>query len=299
MIEFSCHTWAFNDMTLQEALGTVARLGFRYADIGSGPHLNLIKVAADPRRVASEVTSDLRIFNLKLADIYLLLPQLSVEEESKRRREIDLIKAAMPFLRAVGTPGITLSPGMAQPTPQIPAELEDDERAEAEANAQASAQAAYDRTRDALAEIVEMAGDDLEVSIEPHLDSMAEDLAVARRLLDDIPGLSLTVDWAHLVCADVKEPQIASLLPHARHVQIRQAAKGKLQTSYARGKIDAAAVIDLLRSAGYDRTLCIEVLQLTGWHGAAEVNSILEVVAMRDALREARDAASAIPRRRN
>ncbi len=34
MIEFACHTWTFNDLTVPEALGTIARLGFRYADIG-------------------------------------------------------------------------------------------------------------------------------------------------------------------------------------------------------------------------------------------------------------------------
>ncbi|MFN8371680.1 MAG: hypothetical protein U0694_02220 [Anaerolineae bacterium] len=27
-------TWAFNDLTLTEALGTIARMGFRYVDIG-------------------------------------------------------------------------------------------------------------------------------------------------------------------------------------------------------------------------------------------------------------------------
>ena len=51
MTEFSCHTWAFNDLTLPEALGTIARLGFRYVDIGSGASLNAARAAERPQAV--------------------------------------------------------------------------------------------------------------------------------------------------------------------------------------------------------------------------------------------------------
>ncbi|HEX2618495.1 MAG TPA: hypothetical protein VHL11_00075, partial [Phototrophicaceae bacterium] len=101
MIEFSCHTWAFNDLTLTEALGTIARLGFRYADLGSGAHFNPVKAVADPRRVAADIIGDLRVYNLKFADVYLLLPRISLADEEARRYEIDQFKTLLPVIRAI------------------------------------------------------------------------------------------------------------------------------------------------------------------------------------------------------
>ena len=78
MLEFSCHTWAFSDLTLPEALGTIARLGFRYADIGSGSNLNTQRAAEHPRKEAADIQADLKLFNLKVGDLYLLLPRISL-----------------------------------------------------------------------------------------------------------------------------------------------------------------------------------------------------------------------------
>ena len=52
-MEFACHTWGFHDRTLGNALGTIARMGFRYVDLGTGPHLELNRIAQDPRGVAA------------------------------------------------------------------------------------------------------------------------------------------------------------------------------------------------------------------------------------------------------
>src|SRR5687768_8690288 len=115
MLEFACHSWAFNDFTLPEALATIARLGFRYADIGSGANLNTQRAAENPRKAAEEIRTDLDLFNLKISDLYLMLPRISLPEEEKRQREIELFKSLVPFAAALGTPGITLSAGLAHP----------------------------------------------------------------------------------------------------------------------------------------------------------------------------------------
>jgi sugar phosphate isomerase/epimerase len=267
-MDFACHTWAFNDLTLPEALGTVARLGFRYVDIGSGPHLNAAKAAADPQRIAAEIRQDLEAFNLKVSDLYLMFPRISSPDEDKRRKDIDLYKALLPFAKALGTAGVTLSPGVTQP--------EEDTQA-------------YERTAAALREMLSAAGD-LPVSIEPHLDSMAQKPEIALKLVKDVPGLKLTVDWAHLVCQNISHDEIVSLLPHARHVQIRQAARAHLQTPFDRGRIDVRKVVTALVGAKYSGIVCIEYMRMPGWHGMIDVNVIREAAQMRDALRAARDA---------
>lgn len=269
MLEFACHTWAFNDLTLPEALGTIARLGFRYADIGSGPNLNATKAAENPRGVAEEIKRDLEMFNLKLSDLYLMLPRISLSDESKRQKELELYKGLIPFAQALGTPGITLSPGLAQPS-------EDAE--------------ARDRTVEALREMVELGKEaGLKVSIEPHMDSMAQTPEVALGFVKDVPGLMITLDWSHPVCQDIAHDEIVKLLPHTRHVHIRQAARAQLQTPFDRGRIDLARVVESLKAANYEGVVCVEYMNTPGWHGMIAVNAVRESARMRDELRAARD----------
>ncbi len=269
-MEFACHTWAFNDLTLSEALGTIARMGFRYVDIGSGQNLNAVKAAANPQRAAAEIAEDLLVFKLKVSDLYLMLPRISAAEEDKRQKELELFKALLPFASALSTPGITVSPGVAQPA-------EDEE--------------ARDRTVAALREMYADAHEaGLALSVEPHLDSMATTPEQALRLMQDVPGLQITLDWAHMVCQDIFHEEIVKLLPHVRHVQIRQAARQQLQTPFERGRIDLARVIADLRAAHYDEVVCIELMNIPGWHGMMKVDALRESLKLRDALKAARDA---------
>ncbi|MBL8161520.1 MAG: sugar phosphate isomerase/epimerase [Anaerolineae bacterium] len=269
MIEFSCHTWAFSDVTLPEALGTIARLGFRYVDIGSGANLNTARAAENPRKEAEDIRADLELFNLKVSDLYLLLPRISLADESRRRKEIDLFKSLIPFASALGTPGITLSPGLAHPAEDVEA---------------------LDRTIEALREMVKSAeAARLKVSIEPHMDSMAQTPEVALKIIKDVPGLMLTLDWAQLVCQDVFHSDIAKLLPHARHIQVRQAAREQLQVPFERGRIDVKKLMKDAQKANYQGVICVEYMNTPGWHGMIAVNTIQESVRMRDELRAARD----------
>jgi sugar phosphate isomerase/epimerase len=269
MLEFACHTWAFADLTLMEALGTIARLGFRYVDLGSGSNLNTQRAAENPRQFAAEIRQDLEAFNLKISDLYLLLPRISLADESKRQKDLDLYRALLPFAAALGAPGISLSPGLAQPGEDVEA---------------------ADRVVAALREMVNLgksAG--LRVSIEPHLDSMAQTPEQALKLVKDVPGLSLTLDWAHMVCQDIFHEDILRLLPHVKHLQVRQAARAQLQTPFEQGRIDIQRLVADLIAAGYDGIICVEYMNTPGWHGMLPVNAIQETTRMRDALRAARD----------
>jgi sugar phosphate isomerase/epimerase len=275
MIEFSCHTWAFNDLTLTEALGTIARLGFRYADLGSGAHFNPVKAVADSRRVIADIVADLRVYNLKLADVYLLLPRITLADEDARRYEIEQFKALVPVMKGIGTAGVTLSPGMAVPNPNPDPDSNGDP--------------AFERAVEALHEMIDSAGDDLSISIEPHLDSVAATPERALKLVEAVPGLSITLDWAQFVQQGYSDDDLAPLLPHTRHVQMRQAAKGKLQTAFAAGSIDLPAAMRTLQTADYRGVMCIEYLRSTQEvHGMIPVNVVRETVRLRDTLRTAR-----------
>lgn len=270
-MEFACHTWGFNDLLLPEALGTIARMGFRYVDIGTGPHLNAARAAAPQTREASisEVKGDLALYHLHVSDLYLMLPRISIDDEAKRQTDMLLFKALLPFARGISAPGITVSPGLVHPD-------EDEE--------------AWERMVSALREMLVAAqAARLALSIEPHLDSMVHTPARTLRLLEDVPGLQITLDWAHFVCQRFRLKDIAPLLPHTRHVHIRQAAPGKLQVPMARGRIDLAEVLTALRDAQYQGFVCVEVMQTVDWHGMMKVNSLTECSALRNSLRTIRD----------
>ena len=270
MYEFACHTWAFNDLTLPEALGTIARLGFRYVDIGSGAHFSMTRAATEPDALAAEIRADLAMFNLQVSDLYLMLPRISIADENKRRSELELFRAMLPFAKALGVSGVTVSPGVAHPS--------DDREA-------------LKNTTVALRNMVRWAQRlELDLSIEPHMDSMAQTPDAALRWLHAAPGLKITLDWANMLYQNIAFDDIAPLLPHTRHVQVRQAARDHLQTPFDKGQLDLSGVLRVLRDADYAGVVAVEYLPMTGErHGMMAVNAIRECARLRDALRDARD----------
>ncbi len=131
---------------------------------------------------------------------------------------------------------------------------------------------------------------DLRVSIEPHVDSMAQTPEAAQKLLEAVPGLEITLDWAQMIAQSVTLEQAKTLLPRTRHMHIRQAKAGVLQTPFEGGALDLTAVVNAALAAGYDGTLCVELMLTTGWHGTQAVNPVQESLRLRDALKAARDA---------
>jgi sugar phosphate isomerase/epimerase len=121
------------------------------------------------------------------------------------------------------------------------------------------------------------------------MDSMAQTPDQALKFVNDVPGLSLTLDWAQMVCQDVFHDDILKLLPHTQHIQLRQAARAQLQTPFDRGRIDVKKVVKDVQAAGYEGVLCVEYMNTPGWHGMVAVNAIQESTRMRDELRAARD----------
>jgi sugar phosphate isomerase/epimerase len=271
MIEFSCHVWSFPDLTLTEALGTMARLGFRRADIGGGQGLNLAQAARQPRAVATEVKAELALYNLSLGDLFLMLPRISLADDERRLKEVETFKALLPFAVELGAPGVSISPGVAH-------NLEEDPTA-------------LDRTIESLKAMTAAANEaGLPVSIAPHVDSMATAPQAARALVDAVEGLQLTLDWASLTYGGAKYEDIAVLIPRSRHMQVRGAAKGQLQLGMDRNKIDLARLVEDAIIAGYTGSISISLIQSAGRHRVAKINPLNEAASMRDALKAARDS---------
>lgn len=273
-MEIAGHIWAFQDRSLPEALGTLARLGFRCVDLGIGSHLNAARAAHPQHRVtlAQEILEDLRTYKLRVTDFTLPLTRIAAADEEKRRTEIQLFKALLPLVKASGAPGITVSPGMK------PAEDEDAEQV-------------FERAAAALREMLDAARRfGLALSVEPHLDSLLLSVADVQRLLQAVPGIQITLDFAQMLALRIRLAELEPLLPQTRHVQFRPAAAGRLQVPLARSKLDVPATLALLRQANYVGALGLELLPPPIWGGPARYPMIAELLALRDAVRDARDA---------
>jgi len=271
VFKLSCHSWSFNDLTTVEAFGTIARLGFRHVDIGSGAHLNLVRAGnpATRKQAINELQADLQLFNLSIADFQFMLPRISLSDEKKRLTDVGLFKALCGFVQDIGVQGVTITSGAFH--------AEDDEEA-------------IDRTVNSLSQMLSFAQEaNIALSIEPQMDSMAQTPEQALFYVQKVDGLQLTLDWSWVTYQKVKK-QLPNLLQYTRHIHMRQATTKRIQTPFERGKIDIDATLQTLYDADYDGYITIEYLQTKDWHGLQRVDSIDEVLLMRDALRDVRDA---------
>ncbi len=101
--------------------------------------------------------------------------------------------------------------------------------------------------------------------------SVAGSVAMARALVDAVPGLRLCVDTGHVTTWG-EDP--IELLDLAGHVQLRQAAPGlpQLHVDDARGVVDFRAVLARLDDIGYGGLVSVEYFDLPalGWPLAAD-----------------------------
>jgi sugar phosphate isomerase/epimerase len=101
--------------------------------------------------------------------------------------------------------------------------------------------------------------------LEPWEGSVVGSVDACRALLEEVPGLRLTVDTGH-VAAWGGDP--VELLPWADHVQLRQASAGRNQVHPdGGGDVDVAAVVAELRRIDYRGLLSVEYFDLPtmGW----------------------------------
>lgn len=277
-LRIACHAWAYNNLPFEEACATIARLGFRFIDLGSGPHLDVNRAAAAPHDEAARILAVLAALDLQITDLYLLMPHTNSPDPVQRETHLALFERLIPFATALGTPGITVSPGI------IHKDGQDHSMA---------------RAVPALLRMLQAAEDtDLRISFEPHMDSVAQRPEHALLLLEAVPGLSVTLDFAHFVTQGIVRREIEPLMEHVAHVHVRQARRGVLQTAHDDGIVNIPQLVEDLYLAGYRETLTVEYMTTFGWHGMRNIRISRETARTRDALREvrARIEASAVSR---
>ncbi len=267
-MQIACHTWAYDHLSLREAVGTIARLGFRAVDIGSGPHLKLGDIARDPEGYGQEVRQIAVDFNMVISDLYLVMTHINSPDPQVRNTRLRLFDRLLNFALVSGAEGITISPGI----------IHEDGPVHSLARSIPCLQ--Y------MTDLAQARG--IRLSFEPHLDSIAPDPEKAELLMAAVPHLSLTLDIAHWITQGYGWRDIKPMLSKAAHIQIRQARPQRLQTPFKKGKLDIPRLLRDLAAIDYDGTLSIEYMNAVGWHGMMKVDVTQEISETRAAIRSAR-----------
>jgi sugar phosphate isomerase/epimerase len=124
----------------------------------------------------------------------------------------------------------------------------------------------------------------LTFSVEAHVGSLAPRPAAALRLVQDVPGLTLTLDYTHFTRAGLPDSAVEPLVEHATHFHARGACKGRLQSSFGRNTIDYARILRRMRSSGYRGYVGVEYVWID-WEHCNEVDNLSETIQLRDLLR--------------
>ena len=266
-MKLSVTSWSFPACTLPEVAGIAKALGIPAVDVGYFYASALDKTAllADPDGTAARlaeqgVTSPClyHLFGDTLADRNLADPRLARAQPSRLREGGRLLPRRRHPDRLRPSRRLQPRPGPRGGATRVATSLQ------------------------ALVQVAEDAG--VQLTVEPHVHAYLESPGLALQLLEQVPGLKLTLDYAHFVCLGYRQEDVDVLAPHAAHVHLRQARPGALQAKGHEGTINMEAVLGTLRDAGYAGWLALEYVH-QDYMGTLHDDVLTETVRLRDRVR--------------
>ena len=267
-MQLSLTSWSLPACNLAECAGISKALGIDALDLGlfyrsALPKAELLDA---PQALASAVKK----LGLAVPSYYHLFGDSLVDRNLARRdslaQNLRDMQQVLQFADAAGIGSVFVLPGVVNPGQS---------RAEA-----------FEIAAEALSRMVALSSNHAaSVSIEAHVHSLLESPTDTLAMLDRVPGLKLTLDYAHFTCLGYRQAEIDVLAPHAVHVHLRQAVSGRLQTRVAEGTINMAAQFGTLRDAGYTGALALEYVH-QAYMGTLHEDVLTETVALRDLWRD-------------
>ncbi len=275
-MELTCTSFSFPLLSFADAARLIALIGVSNLDVGAhegGCHIQPSQVEADPRAAIESIRRAVGEAGLGVSDFFPTFGHgfrdRPVNTLDAREREANLrrFRAIVEVSRGIGAKGITLLPGV----------IWDD----------VGPERSFERSIDELRQLVPIAHDaGLRLSVECHLESVAEPPARALELVQSVPGLSLTLDYSHFIANGYQPEDVHPLVPHAGHFHARQARDGFLQASHRDGTLNFGDIIRRLKETGYSGDVCLEYTWQE-WRGANNVDVLAETILLRDQIRRA------------
>jgi sugar phosphate isomerase/epimerase len=275
-LKLSCTDFSFPLLEHDRALAVIALLGCRGADIGlfeGHGHLKPSRELTRPARNGAALKRKLAAHGLKAADIFLQIhagfTEFAVNRPEAKKREFarEQFLRALDYANAAGSEHVTILPGVA---------FEDEARA-----------ASVARSADELAWRVSLAkAAKLQLAVEPHVGSLVDTPERALDLARRVPGLGLTLDYAHFTRAGIADGRIEPLTKFATHLHARAARRGRLQSSLKENTIGFPRLLAALDRNRFHGWAALEYVWLD-WEHCNEVDVISESVRLKRLLESA------------
>lgn len=265
----SCADYTFNALPHALVLKIIKTLGFDAVDIGffhGHGHVRPDVVGNDVAGWATAVRLSCEQAELRVADVFAQSADWEVlaannPDSHQQMLAVDFVRRCAEFASAVGSPGLTVLPGVCFGTEPI--------------------EAATERAIRGLGTWVQAATDaGVALSFEGHIGSIADTPTRAAALVDAVPGLQLTLDPGHFVHGGADAADIEALAGRARHVQFRSARPDSLQVRLQESTIDFKRFVAVLMEVGYTGAIATEYV-CSPWQGCDRVDTLAETAALR------------------
>jgi sugar phosphate isomerase/epimerase len=272
-LKLSCTDFSFPLLDHDRALAAIGLLGLRGADIGlfeGHGHLKPSCELFNPEENGTKLRRQLNKHGLKAADIFLQLDadfaEFAINHPEACRRIIvrDKFLRALDYACAAGSAHITVLPGVIFDGEPLAASIS--------------------RSADELAWRVEQAkAANLQLAVEPHVGSLIDTPERSLDLVKRVPGLGLTLDYAHFTRAGISDARIEPLTKLATHVHARAARRGRLQGSLKQNSIDFPRMLVALNDNKFSGWIALEYVWID-WEHCNEVDVVSESILLRNQL---------------
>ena len=256
MIRLAFSSNAFKKNTLEEAIGSIASIGYQGVEVMADvPHALPAKLTAESRRgilqqidVVGLHASNVNAFTLfACGDTYH--PTWIEEDDALRETRVTHTLGAIQLAAEIGAATVSLQPG----GPLIGTSLSRDQ--------------AGDRFAEGLSRVLpEARKRNIVLAVEPEpglfIQTAAEYLEFKNRYFRDEPAIRMNCDIGHLFCVGEDPAAVIRSMPEqVAHVHLEDIGKNRVHQHLTpgRGVIDFAAVFAAIEDVGYTGWTTVEL----------------------------------------
>ena len=270
----ACADFTFPLLTHDQSLKLISLLGFEGVDIGlfdERSHLWPSREFVNVEKSAQALKRKLDDLGLRAADVFLQTAPdfrpiaINHPDAAPRAQARDWFLKTLDYAVGCGSGHVTILPGVHFDSEPY--------------------EAAFERSVSELTWRVEQSRQrGIVFSVEAHVGSLVPDPKSAARLVEHVPGLTLTLDYTHFARSGLPDAEVEPLMKHASHFHVRGARTGRLQAPFKDSTIDYRRVFELMRESNYPGWIGIEYVWMD-WEHCNECDNISETILYRDFFR--------------
>lgn len=278
MIRVAGSTFAFGDITLEESCDILKALGFDLVDLGGSGWSTfttyvpqqVVQNPDNPEREAERIGEILADRGLGVSEFFIcdFGQAINHPDVLQRERSQDLFAKFSKIGGLVGCESIMMLPG----------NVHEDEGQTYEQ--------AFDTSVEEYKVMVDVAqSNGLQLNFEPCIMSIALEPHQAEQLVQAVPGLGYTLDYAHQVQIGLTNEGIEPMHPYARHFHVKQSAEGEFEVKpdAANGVIDFNRMMRKLNEDQYEGVVTVEFVAApdvieAGWDMREETGKMKKVI---------------------